>query len=140
VHLRRFLPDQVVTEINVAATAVLANSGHEPFGLVGLEVMAASGVAMVGATGEEYARPYGNAIVVETDDPAEIASALRGLVEQRRSASACALPLAGMPPTLRGRWSSTGCSSGFASCACTSASSFPSTEHPLARNSWQCAI
>jgi glycosyltransferase involved in cell wall biosynthesis len=44
--------------------------------------MAAGGVAMVGATGEEYARPYGNAIVVETDDPAEIASALRGLVEQ----------------------------------------------------------
>ena len=82
VHLRRFLPDQVVTEINVAATAVLANSGHEPFGLVGLEAMAAGGVAMVGATGEEYARPYGNAIVVETDDPAEIASALRGLVEQ----------------------------------------------------------
>jgi glycosyltransferase involved in cell wall biosynthesis len=82
VHLRRFLPDQVITEINAGATAVLANSGHEPFGLVGLEAMAAGGVAMVGATGEEYARPYGNAIVVETDDPSEIASALRGLVEQ----------------------------------------------------------
>jgi len=82
VHLRRFLPDQVITEINVAADAVLANSGHEPFGLVGLEAMAAGGIAMVGATGEEYARPYGNAIVVETDDPAEIASALSGLVEQ----------------------------------------------------------
>src|SRR6202051_791848 len=49
VHLRRFLPDQVITEINVGATAVLANSGHEPFGLVGLEAMAAGGVAMVGA-------------------------------------------------------------------------------------------
>jgi glycosyltransferase involved in cell wall biosynthesis len=82
VHLRRFLPDQVITEINAGSTAVLANSGHEPFGLVGLEAMAAGGVAMVGATGEEYARPYGNAIVVETDDPAEISSALRGLVEQ----------------------------------------------------------
>jgi glycosyltransferase involved in cell wall biosynthesis len=82
VHLRRFLPDPVITEINVAATAVLANSGHEPFGLVGLEAMAAGGIAMVGATGEEYARPYGNAIVVETDDPAEIASALSGLVQQ----------------------------------------------------------
>jgi glycosyltransferase involved in cell wall biosynthesis len=82
VHLRRFLPDQVITEISVAATAVLANSGHEPFGLVGLEAMAAGGIAMVGATGEEYARPYGNAIVVETDDPAEMASALHGLVEQ----------------------------------------------------------
>jgi len=82
VLLRRFLPDRVVAEINAAATAVLANSGHEPFGLVGLEAMAAGGIAMVGATGEEYARPYGNAIVVETDDPAEVASALRGLVER----------------------------------------------------------
>ena len=82
VNLRRFLPDAVVAEINAAATAVLANSRHEPFGLVGLEAMAAGGVAMVGSTGEEYARPYGNAVVVETDDPAEVASALRGLVEQ----------------------------------------------------------
>ncbi len=82
VNLSRFLPDALIAEINAAATAVLANSGHEPFGLVGLEAMAAGGVAMVGATGEEYARPYGNAIVIETDDPAEVASALRGLVEQ----------------------------------------------------------
>ncbi len=82
INLRRFLPDQVVAEINAAATAVLANSGHEPFGLVGLEAMASGGVAMVGATGEEYARPYGNAIVEETDDPAEVASALSGLVER----------------------------------------------------------
>jgi glycosyltransferase involved in cell wall biosynthesis len=82
VHFRRFLPDAVIGEINSAATAVLANSRHEPFGLVGLEAMAAGGIAMVGSTGEEYARPYGNAIVVETEDPAEVASALRGLVEQ----------------------------------------------------------
>lgn len=82
VNIRRFLPDQVVAEVSAAATAVLANSGHEPFGLVGLEAMAAGGVAVVGATGEEYARSYGNAIVVETDDPGEVASALRGLVER----------------------------------------------------------
>ena len=82
VHLRRFLPDPVIAELNAAATAVLANSRHEPFGLVGLEAMAAGGVAMVGPTGEEYARPYGNAVVVETEDPTEVASALRGLVEQ----------------------------------------------------------
>jgi glycosyltransferase involved in cell wall biosynthesis len=114
VHLRRFLPDSVIAEVGVAATAVLANSGHEPFGLVGLEAMAAGGVAMVGATGEEYARPYANAIVIETDDPAEIASALRGLVEQpalaqrlrsagRRDAADFAWPLviAGMLERLR---------------------------------------
>ena len=82
VNLCRFLPEIVIPEIDLAATAVLANSGHEPFGLVGLEAMAAGGVAVVGATGEEYARPYGNAIVIETDDGAEVAAALRGLVDR----------------------------------------------------------
>jgi glycosyltransferase involved in cell wall biosynthesis len=51
---------------------VLANSGHEPFGLVGLEVMGAGGLAFVGSTGEEYAEPDHNAIVLDTDDPREI--------------------------------------------------------------------
>jgi glycosyltransferase involved in cell wall biosynthesis len=82
VNLCRFLPEAVIPEIDLAATAVLANSGHEPFGLVGLEAMAAGGVAVVGGTGEEYARPYGNAIVIETDDGAEVAAALRGLVDR----------------------------------------------------------
>ncbi len=82
VNLRRFLPESVLPAISVAACAVLANSGHEPFGLVGLEAMAAGGVAVVGATGEEYARPYGNAIVVETAEGTELASALAGLVER----------------------------------------------------------
>lgn len=82
VNLCRFLPDSVIPELGAAAAAVLANSGHEPFGLVGLEAMAAGGVAVVGATGEEYARPYVNTIVIETDDGAEVASALRGLVER----------------------------------------------------------
>lgn len=82
VDLQTFLPDAVVPQIYAAATAVLANSGHEPFGLVGLEAMAAGAVALVGATGEEYARSYANAIVVESDDGAEVASALRGLVER----------------------------------------------------------
>ncbi len=82
VNLRRFLPESVLPAISAASAAVLANSGHEPFGLVGLEAMAAGGVAVVGATGEEYARPYGNAIVVETAEGTELASALGGLVER----------------------------------------------------------
>jgi glycosyltransferase involved in cell wall biosynthesis len=82
VDLQTFLPDEVIPPVYAAATAVLANSGHEPFGLVGLEAMAAGGVALVGATGEEYARSYANAIVVESDDGAEVAAALRGLVER----------------------------------------------------------
>lgn len=54
-----------------AASAVLANSGHEPFGLVGLEVMAAGGVACTGCSGEDYAVPGQNALVLETEDPTE---------------------------------------------------------------------
>jgi glycosyltransferase involved in cell wall biosynthesis len=55
-----------------ASNAVLANSGHEPFGLVGLETMAAGGIAFTGCTGEDYVVPFHNAIVLETSDPGEI--------------------------------------------------------------------
>jgi glycosyltransferase involved in cell wall biosynthesis/ribosome-associated translation inhibitor RaiA len=53
------------------SAAVLANSGHEPFGLVGLETMAAAGVACVGGSGEDYAVPGYNALVLETAEPGE---------------------------------------------------------------------
>ncbi len=55
-----------------ASDAVLANSRHEPFGLVGLEAMAAGGVAFTGGTGEDYAKHLDNAIVLESTDPREI--------------------------------------------------------------------
>jgi glycosyltransferase involved in cell wall biosynthesis len=51
--------------------AVLANSDHEPFGLVGLEAMAAGGLACTGCSGEDYAAPGRNALVLETGDPGE---------------------------------------------------------------------
>jgi glycosyltransferase involved in cell wall biosynthesis len=51
--------------------AVLANSGHEPFGLVGLETMAVGGLACTGGTGEDYAVPGWNALVLQTTDPME---------------------------------------------------------------------
>ncbi|HSF31842.1 MAG TPA: glycosyltransferase [Candidatus Tectomicrobia bacterium] len=53
------------------AAAVLANSGHEPYGLVGLETMAVGGVACTGCSGEDYAVPGYNALVLETEDPGE---------------------------------------------------------------------
>jgi glycosyltransferase involved in cell wall biosynthesis len=53
------------------ANAVLANSAHEPFGLVGLEAMAAGGLACTGGTGEDYATPGHNGLVLQTEDPAE---------------------------------------------------------------------
>lgn len=54
-----------------AADAVLANSGHEPFGLVGLEAMAAGGVSCTGCSGEDYAVPGHNALILESGDPRE---------------------------------------------------------------------
>ncbi len=71
-NLRFFLPEEFVRTIYNAADATLANSGHEPFGLVALEVMAAEGIAVTGSTGEDYAVSFENAVVTETDDPDEI--------------------------------------------------------------------
>jgi glycosyltransferase involved in cell wall biosynthesis len=53
------------------ASAVLANSAHEPFGLVGLEAMAATGLACTGYSGEDYAVPGRNALVMQTASPKE---------------------------------------------------------------------
>jgi glycosyltransferase involved in cell wall biosynthesis len=61
------------------AAAVLANSGREPFGLVGLETMAAGGVACTGCAGEDYVMPGQNALVLETTDPWEFVSLFREL-------------------------------------------------------------
>jgi glycosyltransferase involved in cell wall biosynthesis len=73
--------DVVVLESHVDADArrlllcgadvVLANSRHEPFGLVGLETMAVGGIACTGTTGEDYARAGENALRVRSEDPQE---------------------------------------------------------------------
>jgi glycosyltransferase involved in cell wall biosynthesis len=75
-ELATFLPESLIPAIYAAALAVLANSGFEPFGLVGLETMAARGLAVVGATGEDYARHLHNCLVVQTEDPGELATAI----------------------------------------------------------------
>jgi glycosyltransferase involved in cell wall biosynthesis len=62
------------------ADAMLQNSGREPFGLVGLEVMAAGGLLFAGATGEEYAHPCENAVVLDSNDPQEIEATLIDLL------------------------------------------------------------
>jgi glycosyltransferase involved in cell wall biosynthesis len=77
IHLEAFLPEETLLALYVASDAVLANSGKEPFGLVGLEVMAAGGLPVCGATGEEYAEPFFNALVCDTDDGRELAEYLR---------------------------------------------------------------
>jgi glycosyltransferase involved in cell wall biosynthesis len=75
-NIASFMSDELITTLYSGSDAVLANSGHEPFGLVGLEVMGAGGIAFVGSTGEDYAVPFLNSVVLDTDDPSEINIAL----------------------------------------------------------------
>ncbi len=77
INLREFVPEDLQRVLYSAADAVLANSGYEPFGLVGLEAMACGAVVVTGTTGEDYAVQLHNALSVETDDPAELASYLQ---------------------------------------------------------------
>jgi glycosyltransferase involved in cell wall biosynthesis len=74
VSLRTALDSESCRVLFRGSAAVLANSGHEPFGLVGLETMAAGGVACTGCTGEDYSIPGHNALVLETMDPWEFVS------------------------------------------------------------------
>jgi glycosyltransferase involved in cell wall biosynthesis len=87
VNLKSFLPNETLYALYGAVDAVLANSGKEPFGLVGLEVMASQGIPVCGSTGEDYARPFENAIVCDTDDPYELAAYLRQLFNDARLAA-----------------------------------------------------
>src|SRR6185437_9009245 len=74
VNLRFGVSASLARTLYAASDGVLANSVSEPFGLVGLEAMAAGGVAYTGGTGEDYAISGRNAVVLETLDPGEIVS------------------------------------------------------------------
>ena len=79
VNLRSFVDASSRRCLFRGVDAVLANGGHEPFGLVGLEAMAAGGLACTGGSGEDYAVPGQNALVLETEDPREFMSLFRNL-------------------------------------------------------------
>jgi len=66
------IPYPLLQVIYKVSDVVLANSVHEPFGLVGLEAMAAGAVAFCGCTGEDYATHMYNAIVLDTYTADEI--------------------------------------------------------------------
>lgn len=83
IDFRFFVPEEVQRAFFRASDAVLANSRHEPFGLVGLEVMAAGGLVFTGSTGEDYAQHLANAVTLDTDDPNEIVGNLLFLQEHR---------------------------------------------------------
>ncbi len=100
--VRAFLEEPVLYALYAAADAVLANSKKEPFGLVGLEVMAAGGVAVCGSTGEEYAEPFVNAIVTDTEEGRELATALATLL--RDPAMGPAIRAAGLETARRYVW------------------------------------
>jgi glycosyltransferase involved in cell wall biosynthesis len=80
-NVRSFVPEELLFAFYHVADAVLANSGKEPFGLVGLEVMAAGGLAVTGSTGEDYAQQFENAIVCDTGDGRELAAYVEVLLE-----------------------------------------------------------
>ena len=72
--IQTFIPDDVLPALYAAADGTLANSLYEPFGIVGLEAMAAGGIAFVGSTGEDYAISGQNAIVLDTGYGDEVAT------------------------------------------------------------------
>jgi glycosyltransferase involved in cell wall biosynthesis len=71
VLLESLLQEEQLKLLYTVSDAVLANSVVEPFGLVGLETMAAGGIAAVGATGEDYVTNGYDAISLQTDDVRE---------------------------------------------------------------------
>jgi glycosyltransferase involved in cell wall biosynthesis len=81
VNLRSHVAPDARRVLFRASDAVLANSSHEPFGLVGLETMAAGGIAFTGCSGEDHVMPGQNALVLETGDPREFI----GLYQRLRS-------------------------------------------------------
>jgi glycosyltransferase involved in cell wall biosynthesis len=81
-NVQFYLSEPLSRTLFQVADAMLQNSGREPFGLVGLEVMAAGGLVFTGATGEEYARPHENAVVLDTEDPQEIEATVLDLLSR----------------------------------------------------------
>jgi glycosyltransferase involved in cell wall biosynthesis len=71
-NLRFSMSQSMLHVFYAAADFVLANSKHEPFGLVGLEAMAAGGVVLTGPTGETYSSDGEGAIALDTDSPDEL--------------------------------------------------------------------
>ena len=80
IELDFFVPEEFLRALYSASDAVLANSSHEPFGLVGLEVMACGGIAITGSSGEDYAHSFVNCIRIDSDDAREISIYLRDML------------------------------------------------------------
>jgi glycosyltransferase involved in cell wall biosynthesis len=103
VNLRSYVDPDARRALFRGVDAVLANSGHEPFGLVGLETMASGGVACTGCSGEDYAEAGRNAIVLRTGEPQELLTGVGRL--RTHPDEARALRRAGRATARRYAWS-----------------------------------
>jgi glycosyltransferase involved in cell wall biosynthesis len=88
VNVRSYVDPECRRTLFRGMDTVLANSGHEPFGLVGLETMAAGGIACTGCSGEDYAVAGQNALVLETGDPREFLALFQRLRSNPTEATA----------------------------------------------------
>lgn len=79
-ELKFFVPEDFLRTTYAASEVVLANSIHEPFGLVGLEVMACGGVPVTGSSGEDYAHSFINCLRIDSDDPREVSLYIKDLL------------------------------------------------------------
>ena len=82
------MPQSMLHVFYAAADFVLANSKHEPFGLVGLEAMAAGGVVFTGPTGETYSAHGEGAIAHDTELPGELVMNVESLRDHPEKAQA----------------------------------------------------
>jgi glycosyltransferase involved in cell wall biosynthesis len=87
-NLRFSMSPPMLHVFYAAADYVLANSKHEPFGLVGLEAMAAGGVVLTGPTGETYSSDGEGAIALDTEQPRELVLAVESLCDHPEKAQA----------------------------------------------------
>jgi glycosyltransferase involved in cell wall biosynthesis len=87
-NLRFNMSPEMLRVFYGAADFVIANSKHEPFGLVGLEAMAAGGVVFTGPTGETYSVDGAGAIALDTEQPGELVLAIENLQENPEKALA----------------------------------------------------
>lgn len=78
-NLNFHMPQSMLRVFYAAADFILANSKHEPFGLVGLEAMAAGGLAFTGSTGESYSIDRAGAVTLDTEQASELVLAIHNL-------------------------------------------------------------
>jgi len=101
-NLRFSMSPAMLRIFYAAADFVLANSKHEPFGLVGLEAMAAGGVAITGCTGETYSMDGNGAIALDSEDVSELVHVIEFLRDHPHRSQA--IRLAGPKVAARYTW------------------------------------